>query len=83
MGCEPRIMDLTIDFQTQENHRFERVIVTKGVALEDLGISRFNGRVVCTKGRGEDRGTKLFYISQRYHFLFKTDFVANRQVEDT
>lgn len=51
--------------------------VTKGVALEDLGISQFNGRVVCTKGREKNRGTLLLYISQRYHFLFKDSFLQS------
>lgn len=69
MGCEPRIMNLTIDFQTQDKSSILKSDCNKGVALEDLEISLFNGRVVCTKGGGKDGGTKLLYISQGYHFF--------------
>ena len=44
----------------------------KGVALEDLEISLFNGRVVCTKSGGKDGGTSFSIYSQRCHSLFKT-----------
>lgn len=44
----------------------------EGVALEDLEISLFNGRVVCTKSGGKDGGTSFSIYSQRCHSLFKT-----------